>query len=285
MWVLLFVPGICAVYRAAKISVAKEQLATHDSLTGLPNRLFFRDRLQRLISQGDCGTLVVMLVDLDGFKEVNDTLGHHVGDSLLCQVGRRLSEGLGDELSVARLGGDEFGVAGIVADRDQAADLGQEVLAVLRQPFALQDLPFHIEASVGGALYPEHATDVDALLQRADVAMYLAKERGTGYETYSANNDRYSPRRLALLGELRRAIEQGELVLQYQPIAEMRTGAVHKRSKRRSCGGSTPEHGVLPPAEFIPLAEPTGLMGPLTRHVLDLAIEHACLWRHRPVST
>ena len=280
VWVLLFVPGIYAVYRTAKISVAKEQLATHDSLTGLPNRLLFRDRLERMISEGDDDAmLVVMLVDLDGFKEVNDTLGHHIGDSLLCQVGQRLSEGLGDELSVARLGGDEFGVVGIVADRGQAAELGQEVLAVLQQPFALQDLPFHIEASVGGALYPEHATDVDALLQRADVAMYLAKERGTGYETYSASTDRYSPRRLALLGELRRAIEQGELVLQYQPIAEMRTGDVHK--VEALVRWNHPEHGMLPPAEFIPLAEPTGLMGPLTRHVLDLAIKQARLWRER----
>ena len=278
VWVLLFVPGIYAVYRTAKISVAKEQLATHDSLTGLPNRLLFRDRLDRMISEcDDGGMLAVMLVDLDGFKEVNDTLGHHVGDSLLCQVGRRLSDGLGDEISVARLGGDEFGVVGIVADRGEATKLGHHVLSVLRQPFALQDLPFHIEASVGGSLYPEHATDVDALLQRADVAMYLAKERGTGYETYSTSTDRYSPRRLALLGELRRAIEQGELVLQYQPIAEMRTGDVHK--VEALVRWDHPEHGMLPPAEFIPLAEPTGLMGPLTRHVLDLAIKQAHVWR------
>ena len=279
VWVLLFVPGIYAVYRTAKISVAKEQLATHDSLTGLPNRLLFRDRLERLISENDDAMLVVMLVDLDGFKEVNDTLGHHVGDSLLRQVGQRLSDGLGDELTVARLGGDEFGVFGIVEDRGDAALLGQSVLDVLQQPFALQDLPFHIEASVGGALYPEHATDVDALLQRADVAMYLAKERGTGYETYHASSDRYSPRRLALLGELRRAIEQGELVLQYQPIAEMKTGKVSK--VEALVRWNHPEHGMLPPAEFIPLAEPTGLMGPLTRHVLDLAIEQARVWRDR----
>ena len=220
-----------------------------------------------------------MLVDLDGFKEVNDTLGHHVGDSLLCQVGRRLSEELGDDLSVARLGGDEFAVVGAIENRADAAALGAKVLAVLEHPFALQDLPFHIEASVGGALYPEHATDVDALLQRADVAMYLAKEHGTGYETYSATNDRYSPRRLALLGELRRAIEQGELVLQYQPIAEMQTGAVNR--VEALVRWNHPEHGLLQPVEFIPLAEPTGLMGPLTRYVLDLAIAQARAWRDR----
>ncbi len=157
VWLLLFIPGIYAVYRTASMSVAKERLATHDSLTGLPNRLLFRERLARMLSEDDTETLVVMLVDLDGFKEVNDTLGHHVGDSLLCQVGHRLDERLGDHLTVARLGGDEFAVVGPVAGRVEATELGAEVLAVLQQPFALQDLPFHIEASVGGALYPEHA--------------------------------------------------------------------------------------------------------------------------------
>jgi diguanylate cyclase (GGDEF)-like protein len=279
VWVFLFVPGILAVYRTASISVAKEEMATHDSLTGLPNRLLFRDRLERLISETDHTALLVMLVDLDGFKEVNDTLGHHVGDSLLRQVGQRLHDGLGEEMTVARLGGDEFGVVGYVEDRAAAAALGQRVLTVLQQPFALQDLPFHIEASVGGALYPEHAATVDALLQRADVAMYFAKEHGTGYETYNSSNDRYTPRRLALLGELRRAIEQGELVLRYQPIADMQSGAV--RRVEALVRWNHPEHGLLQPVEFIPLAEPTGLMGPLTRHVLDLAIEQARVWQDR----
>ncbi|HEY5171209.1 MAG TPA: diguanylate cyclase, partial [Acidimicrobiia bacterium] len=228
VWVLLFVPGILAVYQTAGMSVAKEQLATHDSLTGLPNRLLLRERLSRMISDDAIHSLVVMLIDLDGFKEVNDTLGHHIGDSLLCQVGQRLDDELGDRLSVARLGGDEFAVVGPVESRAEAVVLGRQVLAALQQPFALQELPFHIEASIGGALFPEHGADVDTLLQRADVAMYLAKAQGTGYETYSANNDRYSPRRLALLGELRRAIAQGELVLHYQPIADMHTGEVNR---------------------------------------------------------
>jgi len=279
VWVFLFVPGILAVYRTAGISVAKEEMATHDSLTGLPNRVLFRDRLERLISESEHTSLLVMLVDLDGFKEVNDTLGHHVGDSLLRQVGQRLHEGLGEDLTVARLGGDEFGVVGYVADGAAATVVGESVLTVLQQPFVLQDLPFHIEASVGGALYPDHATDVDALLQRADVAMYFAKEHGTGYETYDADNDRYSPRRLALLGELRRAIEQGELLLEYQPIAAMPTGAVNR--VEALVRWNHPEHGLLQPPEFIPLAEPTGLMGQFTRHVLDLAIAQARVWQDR----
>jgi len=277
VWVLLFVPGILAVYRTAKISVAKEQIATHDSLTGLPNRLLFRDRLARMIADGDHPRFVVTLIDLDGFKEVNDTLGHHIGDVLLRQVGQRLTEGSGDHRIVARLGGDEFAMVTPVHDRFDAADVGHQILELLRHPFALQDLPFHIEASVGGAIYPEHATDLDALLQRADVAMYLAKEHGTGYETYNATNDRYSPRRLTLLGELRRAIEEGELVLEYQPIADIRSGEV--RRVEALVRWNHPEHGLLQPDEFIPLAEPTGLMGQLTRHVLDLAISQCRVWR------
>ena len=279
VWLALFIPGIFAVYRSAHVSVAKEILATHDSLTGLPNRLLFRERLARLLDENPSSPMVVMLVDLDGFKEVNDTLGHHVGDSLLCQVGQRLDEHLGSDLTVARLGGDEFALVGPVADGTEVADVGARVLAALQQPFALQDLPFHIEASVGGALYPEHATDVDTLLQRADVAMYLAKEHGSGYETYNADNDRYSPRRLALLGELRRAVESGELVLEYQPIAFMKTGKVDR--VEALVRWKHPDHGMLPPIEFIPLAEPTGLMGPFTRHVLDLAIAQARVWQDR----
>jgi diguanylate cyclase (GGDEF)-like protein len=276
VWVLLFLPGILAVYRTATISVAKEHLATHDSLTGLPNRLLFRDRLARISDDGS--PFVVLLVDLDGFKEVNDTLGHHVGDSLLRQVGDRLRDGLGD-VTVARLGGDEFAIVSPIGDRVDAEALGERILALLRQPFALQDLPFHIEASVGSALYPEHAEDLDTLLQRADVAMYIAKERGTGYETYSTTHDRYSPRRLALLGELRRAVDQEELVLHYQPVANLKTGEV--RSVEALVRWNHPEHGLLQPAEFIPLAEPTGIMGALTRKVLDLALAQTRAWHER----
>lgn len=278
-WVLLFAPGIFAVYRTAMISVAKEHLATHDSLTGLPNRLLFHERIARLIAEDDQLSLVVMLIDLDGFKEVNDTLGHHIGDSLLCQVGERLRDRLRDSVIVARLGGDEFAVVSAKHDRVEIAEFGNSVLAALREPFTLQDLPFHIEASVGAALYPEHATDIDTLLQRADVAMYTAKERGTGYEIYHPNHDRYSPRRLALLGELRSAIENDELVLHYQPIADLHTGSVTR--VEALVRWNHPTHGLLQPDEFVPLAEPTGLMGPLTRHVLDLALAQCRAWHDR----
>ena len=279
VWVLLFLPGIIAVYRTAGISVAKERLATHDSLTGLPNRLLFRERLTRMLEEDEHSQFVVMIIDLDSFKEVNDTLGHHIGDSLLSQVGERLAERIRDRGTMARLGGDEFAVLAAVDTREEAAALGQETLAALQEPFALQDLPFHIDASLGAALYPQHGTDVDALLQHADVAMYLAKEHGTGYETYAAAHDKYSPRRLSLLSDLRRAIESDELVLFYQPIAELATGSVTR--VEALIRWIHPEHGLVMPNDFIPLAEPTGLMVPLTHRVLDLALSQCRAWSDR----
>jgi diguanylate cyclase (GGDEF)-like protein len=218
-----------------------------------------------------------MIIDLDDFKEVNDTLGHHIGDSLLQQVAQRLTDTLRVDDTVARFGGDEFAVVARVRDRDDAEAIGRNVLASLHEPFVLQDLPFHIEASVGGAMYPEHARELDGLLQKADVAMYLVKERRSGYETYTASRDRSSPRRLALLGELRRAVEQDELVLHYQPIADLRTGNVV--AMEALARWDHPEHGLLLPDEFIPLAEPTGLITIMTRRILSLAIAQCRQWR------
>ncbi len=279
LWVLLFLPGILAVYRTAAISVAKERLATHDSLTGLPNRLLFRERLARLLDESEEPHVVVMLIDLDRFKEVNDTLGHHVGDSLLAQVGERLRTTLRDHGTVARLGGDEFAVIATAATTEEASALGHSIVAALHEPLSLQDLPFQIDVSIGAALCPQHGDDVDALLQHADVAMYVAKDRGTGFEIYSAVDDKYSPRRLSLLGDLRRAIDEGELVLHYQPIADLRTGEVTRMEAL--IRWEHPEYGLIQPNEFIPLAEPTGLMVPLTRRILDDAMRQCSEWNAR----
>ena len=276
VWVLLFLPGTYAIYRSAQISVEKEYLSEHDLLTGLPNRLLFCEHLGRHLDDDTINELVVMLIDLDGFKDVNDTLGHHVGDALLQQVGRRLASDLPEISTVARLGGDEFALIALVAGT-AARELGGQVLQALQAPFELQGLPFHIEASVGGAIYPDHGTDIDTLIQHSDVAMYLAKEQRSGYETYHASHDRYSPRRLALLGELRRAIDQRELVLHYQPKAELASGRIV--GVEALVRWDHPEHGLLGPDEFIPLAEPTGIIGPLTQHVLELALAQCRTWR------
>src|SRR5262249_8995006 len=160
--------------------------------------------------------LGVLLIDLDRFKEINDTLGHHNGDLFLQQIGPRLKGVLREVDSIARLGGDEFGLLlPGVPNADAATLIAEKLRKALERPFMLDDLSLNIEASIGIALYPEHGTDVDTLIQRADVAMYVAKEAHSGCEVYAEERDQYTPKRLAMLSELRRAIDEGQLVLHY----------------------------------------------------------------------
>ena len=257
-----------------------EHLALHDPLTDLPNRSLFHDRAQQAIlsARRDGSGVALMILDLDRFKEVNDTLGHHNGDLLLQEIGGRLRGGLRESDSVARLGGDEFGLLlPHVADGGEALMLGERVRTVLRQPFTLEGVTLDLEACIGVALYPEHGSDVDTLLQRADVAMYLAKGDRSGCELYTADRDEYSPHRLALAAELRRALDEQELILHYQPKADLddrRIVAVEALVRWQH-----PEHGLLGPDEFIPLAEATGLIRELTLQVLDEALRQQREWR------
>ena len=199
-----------------------------------------------------------MILDLDRFKEVNDTLGHHNGDLLLQEVGGRLRAGLRVADTVARLGGDEFALLlPHIADGAEALELGERIRTVLRRPFTLQGVTLELDASIGIALFPEHGDDVDTLLQRADVAMYLAKDDHSGCELYAPERDEYSPHRLALAAELRRALDERELVLHYQPKADLVSGRIV--AVEALVRWQHPEHGLLGPDEFIPLAEHTGL--------------------------
>jgi diguanylate cyclase (GGDEF)-like protein len=257
-------------------------LALHDTLTDLPNRTLFRDRVQQAIlraaREGD--GVAVMLMDLDRFKEVNDTLGHHSGDVVLRQLSRRLSEALRESDSIARLGGDEFALLlPKVAGAPAAIQAAERVTDVLDQPFVLQDLPIALEGSIGIALYPEHATDVDTLVQRADVAMYAAKGTQRPYALYDPADDEYSPGRLGLVGELRRAIDERELVLHYQPKANLATGEI--TGAEALIRWQHPERGLLSPAEFVPLAEHTNLIKPLTHYVLEEALTQCRAWHHQ----
>jgi len=224
----------------------------------------------------------VLLMDVDRFKEVNDTLGHGTGDLLLEQVGKRLRACLRASDTVARLGGDEFAVlAPGLSDADAAIALAQKLRAALDAPFDLGDLgQLHAEASVGVALYPDHGDDADALIQHADVAMYAAKHAHGGAALYDRGSDRYSPERLALIGELRGAIERDELVLHYQPkvqLVDIGAGIGAEALVR----WNHPERGMLAPGELIPLAEHTGLMRPLTLWVLETALRQSGNWREQ----
>jgi diguanylate cyclase (GGDEF)-like protein len=275
----LFALPMVAVYSSASVSLERHQ-ALHDPLTNLPNRRLFRDRVHQAVVNGKRSGVpaAVMILDLDRFKEVNDTLGHHIGDLLLQQVGARLQSTLREGDTIARLGGDEFAVLlPTVADEAAAAQVARKIVDVLEAPFALKGWTFDIEASIGIALFPEHGHTVDALMQRADVAMYLAKESRAGFEVYHADRDRHSPRRLALLGELRRGIEGGDLVVHYQPKADMRTGGI--RGVEALVRWSHPAHGNIPPDEFVPLAEHTGMIRTLTLFVLDEALRQCRAWQ------
>jgi diguanylate cyclase (GGDEF)-like protein len=257
-----------------------EHQALHDALTDLPNRTLFHDRVGQALAVARREHLpaAVMIMDLDRFKEVNDTLGHASGDELLEQAGVRLRAALRESDTVARLGGDEFGVLlPKVVDSAAAASVARKLRAALEEPFTIHGLALQIEASVGIALYPEHGDDVHSLLQRADVAMYVAKEQPGGCEIYAKERDEYSPDRLTMLTELRRAIDQGELVLHYQPKADLRTGDVH--GAEALVRWSHPVRGLIPPDEFIPLAQKTGVIVPLTFFVLNEALRQCRTWQ------
>jgi diguanylate cyclase (GGDEF)-like protein len=256
------------------------QQALSDALTGLPNRILLLDRTAQAIRQADRELVpaALLLIDLDRFKEVNDTLGHHCGDQLLVQVGQRLRAALRGVDTVARLGGDEFAVLLPRITTDEgAATVASKLQAALQEPFTLQGLALEVEASIGLALYPEHGSDPDELLQHADIAMYVAKETHAGFVLFDPKQDQHSPRRLALLGELRRAIEGRQLLLHYQPKIDAHTGQI--LGVEALVRWQHPEHGLVPPGEFIPLAERTGLIGPLTHYVMDAALQQCRQWR------
>jgi len=275
---LLLLP-MAAAYRSAKVSVEKEHQALHDALTGLPNRVGFRNRIVQALAERRGTPFAVLLLDVDRFKEVNDTLGHQIGDRLLSSVGRRLAGALRENDMVARLGGDEFAVFAWVGGDADAGHVTHLIATSLEEPFALDDISVQMRASIGVALFPDHGADADTLIQRADVAMYLAKENQTGFQVYSAERDHHTTRRLTLASGLKRAIDEGELVLYFQPIAELATGDV--TAVEGLVRWNHPELGLVPPDEFIPLAEPTGLIAQLTLRVLEDGLRQAATWKAR----
>jgi diguanylate cyclase (GGDEF)-like protein len=250
-------------------------LATHDPLTGLPNRTLFHERLDAQLAAER--PIAVLLLDLDRFKEVNDTLGHALGDELLVEVGRRLRPFLPAPDLIARLGGDEFAVFMEAASETQALQRVDELLAQIRQPFDIAGLDFDIDASIGIAMADDPTLTAADLVRRADVAMYTAKEDRAGRALYSSSRDQYSAERLALAGRLRRGIADGELVLHYQPQVDLATGNVV--GVEALLRWDFPGRGLVSPDEFVPVAERTELIRPLTAFVFTAAIAQAAEWR------
>ena len=281
---LLFLPllllPVYTVYRTARVSAEKEHQALHDPLTDLPNRSSFDDALQRRMHHPDRSghRAAVLLIDLDRFKEVNDTLGHHAGDELLRQIGPRLHGVLPHDATVSRFGGDEFAVLlPDIVDEVDAQAIGIRIAHAIEEPFRVDGFNLEVQASIGVALHPDHGTLSDELIKRADIAMYVAKRLQTGTEIYDPEQDHHSTRRLELVSELRKAIADGEIVLYYQPKLDLATGEV--RSAEALVRWMHPRLGLVPPADFVPVAEHTGLIRPLTSHVLASAVRQAAVWR------
>ena len=254
--------------------------ATYDALTELPNRILLRDRLeQALHAAAKKGRrLAVIIMDLDRFKEINDTLGHYNGDRLLKQVATRLLGVIQEPGSVARLGGDEFAI--LLPRVSEVKDVGSivgKIQKALQAPFMLDTLKLDIQASAGAAIFPEHGTDADTLLQRADIAMYVAKKNHSGFVVYTSKYDEYSPHRLTLMGELRHAIENDHLVLHFQPKVNLKSNVIE--GVEALVRWQHTRHGLMPPDDFIPLAERTGLIKPLTLWVLRQSLKQCAAWR------
>jgi len=221
----------------------------------------------------------MIMMDLDRFKEINDTLGHHFGDQLLNEIGRRLTLSLRESDTVARLGGDEFGVNFNAQEPSHALEVARRISSSLEAPFVLGGVSVDVDASMGIAIYPLHADDAGALMKRADIAMYDAKKNHTAIALYEAGRDEHSLRRLSLLSELRQAVQRDELELYYQPNISIHTGrAAYAEALVR---WNHPSHGMMLPDEFIPLAEQSGSIGALTKWVLRNAIYECAEWAAR----
>jgi len=255
--------------------------AHYDQLTDLPNRNLLYERLEQTLdsAKSDSRPFALMFMDLDRFKEINDTVGHQAGDSLLQQVGMRLQGALRKVDTVARLGGDEFGVLLPGVDPEAAELAAGRFLKAFDPPFRIGAIALNVQASIGIALFPQHGSDRDALMRYADVAMYLAKESGGGYALYSPERDSYSTERLALMADLHRAIDLNQLFLVYQPKLNLQTGAI--TGVEALARWQHPELGLIPPDRFITPAERTGFIKPLTMWGLETALNQTGIWSKR----
>jgi diguanylate cyclase (GGDEF)-like protein len=265
----LIVLPLLGVQHSAWIATQRHHEALHDSLTGLPNRALFRMRVKQAMTT-DGGRTAVMLVDLDHFKEVNDTLGHQAGDGLLREVAARMTAVLGPSITVARLGGDEFAAIVPPPQAERTTELGEQMMARLREPLVVDGVRIGIHVSVGVAIHPDHAATVESLLQRADIALYRAKVNRGEIQIYSPDMDEHTIERLRLVGDLQAASEKDEFDLVYQPqIALLNARPVSVEALTR---WQHPVNGAVPPDVFIPLAENNEMIATLTHRAVESAL-------------
>jgi diguanylate cyclase (GGDEF)-like protein/PAS domain S-box-containing protein len=261
----------------------EEQLrhqALHDALTDLPNRTLLHDRLEQAIRSAnrDQTSCALLLLDLDRFKEINDTFGHHVGDMLLRQLAQRLRRNIRDSDSVARLGGDEFAVLLPRVDAEGADEVARKLQSALSEPFELEGQQFHTGASIGIALHPDHGVDATTLMRHADIAMYVAKREREGFARFQPEHAARGASAYALIADLRAAIDQrNHLSLHYQPIISLADGRVHR--VEALARWHHPRLGFIPPDQFIELAEHADLIKPLTLWAINEALEQQAAWR------
>jgi len=265
--------------RAVEALADARRQARTDDLTELPNRRMFLEILDRDLNGRDQqARMAVAIVDLDRFKEINDSFGHHLGDRLLQMVAERLADAVGTTGVLARLGGDEFGVLLPTADPDRAVKIATGLLAALRHPFDLEQITLHVDASIGVAVFPDHGNDRSTLLRHADSAMYAAKNDHSGVTVATGTADDDTGRqRLTTLEELRTGLDRGELILHYQPQTHLPTGVTS--GVEALVRWNHPHRGLVYPDGFLPLAEHAGLMGRLTMQVLEMALEQCRAWR------
>jgi len=252
--------------------------ALHDVLTELPNRILLYERINQAIASAkrNAGSAAVMIMDLNRFKEINDTLGHHCGDRLLQQIAPILKNNLRETDTVARLGGDEFAVVLPDTNHGTAVTIARKLQNTLRRPFMVEGHSLNIEMSIGIALFPQDGTDSDALLQSADVAMYMAKRSDSGYTMYDAEQDQYTVNRLNMISRLCNAVENDVLEMHFQPVIDIASSDIY--CLETLCRWHDDELGDVPPREFIPMAENAGLIQQLTLQVLDKSLAQLRKW-------
>ncbi|GAB6900264.1 putative bifunctional diguanylate cyclase/phosphodiesterase [Kineosporia succinea] len=282
LWLVpLVLMPVIAVHQISKLALEHRRSAEHDALTGLPNRAFFLQKLDHELAEEppDRAVIGVMFIDLDHFKEINDTLGHEAGDALICDIGRRLRSAVDDDVTVARLGGDEFAVLTRLSPLEplpQAVALAERLSGTLDEPVSVAGIRLEVRASVGIALAPQHAHGSADLLAKADIAMYLAKGNGGGVAVYDPTKDENTTERLLLLTQLHDALARDQLTVYYQPKCDVRSGRVV--GAEALVRWRHPSRGLLGADQFIPLAESTELITQLTLVVLEQAVAQARVW-------